>query len=203
MDEKLMQPVRSLISKIPGDTRSLLIAPDGLLNLIPFAALVDEQNQYLIERYSISYLTSGRDLLRPQTSAPSIGAPLVVANPDFGRLAAIAMRGGRNSRKSTANRVQTIFDPTQLYFNPLPATEDEALAIKALLPNASLLQQRDATETALKQARGPRILHIATHGFFLNYDGAEESSAAATGSLHRSNRGGTRARDCSRKGQGA
>ncbi len=45
------------------------------------------------------------------------------------------------------------------------------MAIKALLPQASLLQQEDATETALKQANRPQILHIATHGFFLDYKG--------------------------------
>src|SRR5262249_57507973 len=44
VDEKVMRPVRALL----GETRHLLIAPDGLLNLIPFAALVNEQNPYLI-----------------------------------------------------------------------------------------------------------------------------------------------------------
>jgi CHAT domain-containing protein/Tfp pilus assembly protein PilF len=167
VDERVMQPVRSLMDRMPGEKRHLLIAPDGSLNLIPFAALVDEQYQYLIERYSISYLTSGRDLLRLQTSEPSKDAPLVVANPDFGRFTAIHTRGGEGS-SGTRNKAQTQIDPTQFFFRPLPATEDEALAIKAVLPKASVLQQEDATEAALKQARGPQILHIATHGFFLN-----------------------------------
>jgi CHAT domain-containing protein len=176
VDERVMRPVRSLLSEMPGDTRRLLIAPDGSFNLIPFAALVDEQDRYLIERYSISYLTSGRDLLRLQSSEQSQDAPLVVANPDFGRFSTIAMRGGRNYRKSRArDRSRAQIDPTQIFFQPLPATEDEALAIKALLPNASVLHREDATETALKQARGPQILHVATHGFFIN---KQESSPA-------------------------
>jgi CHAT domain-containing protein/Tfp pilus assembly protein PilF len=170
IDEIVMQPVRSLLSEMPGEARRLLIAPDGLLNLIPFAALVDEQNRYLIERYSISYLTCGRDLLRLQTSEPSKGATLVVANPDFGRFATIAMRGGRSSGKSR-NQSRSQIDLRQIFFQPLPATEDEALAIKALHPHATVLQREDATEAALKQASRPQILHIATHGFFLNYHG--------------------------------
>jgi CHAT domain-containing protein/Tfp pilus assembly protein PilF len=159
VDEKVMRPVRSLL----GETRRLLIAPDSKLNLIPFAALVDEQNQYLIERYSISYLTSGRDLLRLQSQEPSRGGALVVANPDFGRFATIAMRTDRGSGRASAQ-----LDPTQIFFQPLPGTEDEALAIKALLPKASVLRREQATETALKQVSGPRILHVATHGFFLD-----------------------------------
>jgi CHAT domain-containing protein/Flp pilus assembly protein TadD len=170
VDEKVMRPVRSLLSQMPGDTSRLLIAPDGSLNLIPFAALVDERNRYLIERYSISYLTCGRDLLRLGTPQLSKGAPLLVANPDFGRFTTIAMRGGENSGKSRGrNRSQAQIDPKQIFFQPLPATEDEALAIKAVLPKASVLRRDEATETALKQADRPQILHIATHGFFFDY----------------------------------
>jgi CHAT domain-containing protein/Tfp pilus assembly protein PilF len=171
VDKRVMRPVRSLLNEMLGSTRRLLIAPDGSLNLIPFAALVDEQNRYLVERYSISYLASGRDLLRLQTSEPSKAPPLVVANPDFGRLATIAMRRGQ-AKSRTRNQARSQIDTTRVFFQQLPGTEDEALAIKALIPKASVLRREEATETALKQARGPHILHIATHGFFLNYHGA-------------------------------
>src|SRR5262249_23765356 len=79
VDELVMQPVRVLV----GDAKHLLISPDGMLNLLPFAALVDEQNQYLVQRYSISYLTSGRDLLRFQIPRTEKSNPLIVADPDF------------------------------------------------------------------------------------------------------------------------
>src|SRR6185436_3854788 len=48
VDVKVMQPVR----RLTGDAKQLLISPDGELNLIPFAALVDEQGHYLLERYA-------------------------------------------------------------------------------------------------------------------------------------------------------
>jgi len=175
VDEKLMRPVRSLLNKMSGDTRRLLIAPDSSLNLIPFAALVDEQNRYLVERFAISYLTSGRDLLRLQTTIPSRDAPLVVANPDFGRPVTSAPDGDRNPGKSAQVRI----DPTRVIFQPLPNTEDESLAIKALLPKASVLHQEEATETAVKKVIGPRILHIATHGFFIDYQGPARTSSPA------------------------
>jgi CHAT domain-containing protein len=74
-----MAPVRQLV----GTANHLLIAPDGQLNLVSFAALVDEKNQYLIEKYQITYLTSGRDLLRLQNTPPKANPPLIVANPTF------------------------------------------------------------------------------------------------------------------------
>src|SRR6185503_14901595 len=41
----------------------LLFAPDGKLNLVPFEALVDPDGRYALERYVVSYVATGRDLL--------------------------------------------------------------------------------------------------------------------------------------------
>jgi CHAT domain-containing protein len=54
-----------------------------------------------------------------------------------------------------------------LKFAPLEGTKLEADTIAPLLPNVTLLTQSQATENALKQLQSPSILHIATHGFFL------------------------------------
>jgi CHAT domain-containing protein len=169
-DEKVMRPARSLLDEMPGETRRLLIAPDGMLNLIPFAAMVDERDRYLVERYAIGYLTSGRDLLRLQKSESSKNAPLVVANPRFGRAAVVAQAGQNSpdSGNTAGDQEQARIDKTQTFFQALPGTKHEALAIKAVLPDAVVLMREEATEAALKKARAPRILHIATHGFFLN-----------------------------------
>lgn len=171
VDERVMQPARSLLNGMPGETRRLLISPDGALNLIPFAALVDELDRYLVERYAISYLTSGRDLLRLQTSESSKNAPLVLANPLFGRAAAVAAHMDRRfgpPGKQAGDQGQARVNPRQIFFQSLPGTKHEALEIKALLSDAVVLVREEATEAALKKARAPRILHIATHGFFLN-----------------------------------
>ncbi len=46
-------------------------------------------------------------------------------------------------------------------------TAEEAKALGAILPQAKILTRENATEAALKQVTAPRILHVATHGFFL------------------------------------
>ncbi|HKX29484.1 MAG TPA: CHAT domain-containing tetratricopeptide repeat protein [Blastocatellia bacterium] len=182
VDDKVMRPVRALLRSglggMPGPPRRLLIAPDGSLNLIPFAALVDEQDRYLIERYTINYLTSGRDLLRAPALQPNRNAALIVANPAFGGVTGGAAQKGQASKNAQAvGQGRTKTDSRLIYFQPLPGTEGEAVAIKTAMPEAKILLWRQATETAIKQTKSPRILHIATHGFFLS---DQEPSPAET-----------------------
>lgn len=152
VDEKIMKPVRTLL----GGSKKLLISPDGDLNLIPFEALVDEKGNYLIENYSFSYLSSGRDLLRLKTPRSSRSESLIIANPLFGSASATSTE----SVTATRNLSDT-------YFAPLVGTENEARSIQTLFPEAQLLIGTRADEATLKNTNAPRILHIATHGFFL------------------------------------
>jgi CHAT domain-containing protein/Tfp pilus assembly protein PilF len=164
VDEKVMRPVRAL----SGDARRLLISPDGALNLIPFESLVDEQGRHLIQRYSFTYLTSGRDLLRLRAARESKGGPLVVADPAFGEPAVVASRAGMGRTADANGRVQ--LDYSQLFFGPLPGVGAEVRALKELLPQATFLTREQATKSALMRVSAPSILHIATHGFFLQND---------------------------------
>src|SRR6266540_3062799 len=173
MDDKVMRPVRALLQsglgEMRGKIRRLLIAPDGSLNLIPFAALVDEQGRYLVERYSISYLVSGRDLLRLQVRQPSKSEAVVVADPDYGETV-VAAQSKRRDVGLPSGMPQTAgsnVSLSQVYFPPLRGTAGEARALKAMLPQATVLTGERATEARLKQLSSPKILHLATHGFFL------------------------------------
>ena len=193
VDTQVLQPLRPLL----GNATQLLISPDGELNLLPFQALVDEQNRYLIERYAFTYLTSGRDLLRLQVARESKSAPLVIANPAFGESAPeqktnAAMKdqkvnaGAKEQNAQATTKEQPAKATTkpaepkarrgsvsgarslsELYFPPLGGTAEEADAIRKFFPDAHLLTGERATTDALKQTVAPRMLHIATHGFFL------------------------------------
>jgi CHAT domain-containing protein len=165
VDAKVFQPLRPLL----GGKNRLLISPDGSLNLIPFAELVDESGRYIVERYSISYLTSGRDLLRLQVARESKDGPLVVAAPDFGRRSQMeAPQLGKREKESSVGEGESARPAiNEFYFPPLPQAAREGEALRALLPGATLLTKDHATKAALTQIHNPRLLHIATHGFFL------------------------------------
>ncbi|WP_204150747.1 CHAT domain-containing tetratricopeptide repeat protein [Leptolyngbya sp. CCY15150] len=178
LDELVMAPIRPLLS----DATHLLLSPDSQLNLIPFAALLDEQDRYLVETYTLTHLTTGRDLLRLQNPAPSQQPPVIFANPNYDTadpsgtqiVAAATSRSlrlrsgsgwGGSLSEAEGRRSADIAD---LRFGPLPGTQQEVDAIAPLLPDtAVILTDAQATENALKQVQAPSILHIATHGFFL------------------------------------
>jgi CHAT domain-containing protein/Tfp pilus assembly protein PilF len=141
LEARIMAPVRARL----GDTRRVLLSADGALNLIPFAALIGEDGRPLIERYSFTYLTSGRDLLRFRAPAPSRGAALILANPEFNDASA----------RSGAGR-----------FSPLLHADEEAATVAGLFPGSTVRLHRDATKQSLRAAHGPRLLHIGTHGYF-------------------------------------
>ena len=146
----------------------LLLAPDGQLNLIPFAALVNEDGRYLLEEYQITYLTSGRDLLRLDGTTASQQEPVLIANPDYDTaMQSVASASTRGSGERSA-------DLSSLTFGPLAGTAVEAEEISQQLAKVTVLTGAQATENVLKDVQGPRILHIATHGFFLK-DRVEET----------------------------
>jgi len=158
----LVEPLRAHL----GGVRQLLISPDSALNFVPMAALLYEQRSYLAERFEITNLTSGRDLLRLQASRRLVGSrPVVMADPDYGKQAVpIVATAEAASRLRSAD-----LDRSGLSFRALPGTALEARAIERLLhdPTAQVLTGREATEANLKELHGPRILHLATHGFFM------------------------------------
>jgi len=180
LDAKVMQPLRALL----GNASQLLISPDGELNLIPFEALTDEYGHYLVQQYSISYLTTGRDLLRLQAARASKSKPLIVADPAFGEPQTVEVASVRPAVVGAASHLQrrsitTASDLSSVYFAPLSATALEARNIKSLFPDSTVLTGSAATKLALTQIDAPSMLHIATHGFFLLDSSSTVSGPAA------------------------
>jgi CHAT domain-containing protein/Tfp pilus assembly protein PilF len=172
LEALVFEPLREAI----GERSHVLVSPDGELNLVPFAALVDAEGRYLVERYAFTYLSSGRDLLRLDLRAEG-GRPLVVADPDFGPVPpeeggerSVRLEPGAEGGEAPASGLLD-----RLAFPRLPGTAVEARRVAGALPGAQVLTGSRATKRAVLEARGPEILHIATHGFFLD---AEAGGAA-------------------------
>ena len=172
-----------LEAAFPKGTRSVIVSPDGELNMLSFAGLLDKagpNGQFVAEKYALRYVASGRDLLAATAGARS-NEIVLVGNPDFHHLAEsitgdnYAAYGEPDSdvaaRKSGPAVDVTVLHLADIFFGPLKGTlkeceELERLAVRSGWTVKKLLDA-SAAETTVAGLVSPRILHLATHGFFL------------------------------------
>ena len=157
--QKLWQPLIHAL----GDKQQVFLIPDGILHLLPFKALQDEQGQYLNQKIQITRLGSAREIVIPPLNNKTTTST-IFANPVYAaKSAELSTNAGKNRTVSRSLR--------GLEFSPLPGTKAESESIQQILQNmqqpVKLYSQLNATEMAIRQEKSPRILHIATHGFFL------------------------------------
>ncbi|TAF68343.1 MAG: CHAT domain-containing protein, partial [Oscillatoriales cyanobacterium] len=151
--EKIFTPLLSILQPY----QNIFIAPDSQLSLIPFGVLpVDETGQQLLrDNYQISYLSSGKDVLRWKLETDRTASEsLIIANPNF------------DYPDPPSEETSETQDSHDNYFKPLRETEPLAKSIAKKLAIPNLYLGDEAVETLLSQTASPRILLIATHGYF-------------------------------------
>ena len=163
---------RALLEPIPEAKTAtrFIIAPDGMLNLLPFEALRDGRGDYLLKSRVISYVPSGTilDVLRRERKnvrapRPFLGVGDVVYEN----------QGGAGRRIPTPNTIRArlvrgMADLSGMRLQDLPETREEVERIgKIVGRDAVMLLGKDATETAFKKEPLDqfRVLHLAVHGF--------------------------------------
>jgi CHAT domain-containing protein len=162
--------------------RRIYIAADGVLNQIPIGLLTDPSGQLLLEKYQLRCVNSTRDLLRPH-SAATVKSAILIGNPAFD-LAPAAQTSPANSAPTAApGASQRSADLAGDPLPELPGTEAEVTAVDKLLRQSgwqtTLYTGNSALKATVQKVRGPRVMHIATHGFFLEDQRAPDSSGRA------------------------
>ncbi|MFM7675263.1 MAG: tetratricopeptide repeat protein, partial [Synechococcus sp.] len=170
VSDLLLPPLRQELAGV----RELFVSPDAELNRLPFAALPmpgapGVPVKLLSEAFQLRLLTSGRDLVRLQQPGRSGGPALLVANPEFG--AGSSTSGTGTSGTGTNSRAAA-----EAPWKPLPGTALEATQLAPLLQVPRPLTGREATTANVLASRNPRILHIASHGFFWSEQEARDQA---------------------------
>ena len=121
------------------------ISPDGVYNQLNLNTLKKPDADYVINRYDLVIVGNSKDLIglkSKKARVPKKNATLL-GFPDYG----------------SGN------------ISPLPGTKAEVEAISKILKASGYsvmeFSQKTATEANIKAIKGPMIVHIATHGYFL------------------------------------
>ncbi|MBI5609739.1 MAG: CHAT domain-containing protein [Deltaproteobacteria bacterium] len=155
----LLEPLQTALE---GRT-ALLVVPDGPLHQLPLGALPlgrDPQGrqQFALQKWEISLLSTGRDLLRWTEPAAPRHPGLVLADPAFGAPAGDHAWGA------------------------LPGARAEGTAVVKLLGKQAELRVGEAANRAALATRpAPRVLHLATHGWFDVVRAATKNPLAGVG----------------------
>jgi CHAT domain-containing protein/Flp pilus assembly protein TadD len=121
------------------------LSPDGVYNQLNLNTLKKPDGDYVLKRYDLVIIGNSKDLMAlkaKKTVAPKKNA-FLLGFPDY----------------ATAD------------ISSLPGTKTEVDAVARLLKasgyQVNQVMEKSATESNVKKLKGPTLVHIATHGYFL------------------------------------
>ena len=153
-----------------GGRSSVYFSPDGAYNLINLNLLKNTKG-YLLDQYRITLLSNLKDLLGEHDTQASRTA-VFVGRPEY------ALSKTTNSINepepgltTRALRDASLEELKNADFQDLPGTEDEVAQGASILEhsgwNTTKALGAGASESVVKHVDSPGLLHLATHGFFI------------------------------------
>jgi CHAT domain-containing protein/tetratricopeptide (TPR) repeat protein len=167
LGERVWAPIEKAL---PAGTTTVIVSPDAELSFVSFATLLTFDDRFVGEKYSVRYVASGRDLLgETKPVANGKAAMRVFANPAFSlnnALTPIQTKPNQGALRSVEMR-----DLQSISLQSLPGTARESAELEKRAKKSGWQAKANlgpnATEAELRKVNSPRVLHLATHGFFL------------------------------------
>tara|TARA_R110001599_G_scaffold221395_4_gene420024 strand:- start:45278 stop:49549 length:4272 start_codon:yes stop_codon:yes gene_type:complete len=178
------QPIQEALDSLGGAGKVYLSA-DGVYHTVNLQTLKNpETGKYLLETLDIERVGSTRDLVKKRkhrynnNKVVLAGYPTYPASPEA---VGAALQGYQQGQMPvpTASLSSSNYGSYQTYraidanmnsISPLSGTLAEVEQLASILNRAGIptqaLLENAASEDVLKKVKSPRILHIATHGFF-------------------------------------
>jgi len=165
LHQLLIDPIANLLPKDPN--AHVIFIPQGSLFQVPFPALQDANDNYLIQKHtilsapSIQVLALTRQQRQKRSSQPSnSGKALVLGNPT---MPSVSLSPGEPKRQ----------------LSPLPGAEAEARAIAPLLNTQAIIGAQGTKAAIVQKMPQASIIHLATHGLPDNVRGLASAIALA------------------------
>ena len=163
----------------------IYLSPDGILNQISLGLVPANDGQLMMEKYHLRLLSSTADLLREKPKRGTDTAVLI-GNPQFDLDEAqqrAQVRGLKKPEESetllasaaplagVASGLRSRDKEGDL-LPPLPGTKGELESVRSLLEKqqwqVEVYTESKALKEVIERVEHPRVLHVATHAFFLH-----------------------------------
>lgn len=151
-------------------------SPDGVFNQINLSTLAAPDGGYLLDEVDLRMVTNTRVLLSAADAPNPSNRALLFGYPDY----ALVADNPDKPQRTMDDLAQSDFDAVgtdvlsgleRFGFSELPGTKVEVETLQQQLQAAGwhteVYLEEQANEWQLKQSNQPKVLHIATHGFFL------------------------------------
>jgi CHAT domain-containing protein len=152
--------------------KRVFISPDGVYNQINLNTLFNPlTGKYVIDEMELVYLTNTSDMLRKKSDV-GMREAVLIGRPAY-KLDQVPVLAERATPEYGLRNILTedLMNFRQQDFVDLPGTESEVTRIEETLKarNMSVVTYTgaEASEENVKMLSSPAILHIATHGFFV------------------------------------
>lgn len=142
---------------------SLIISGDGMLRLLPFEALRFD-DKYLIESKNIRYASSAKEFVRAHkfNNAENSSTLSVFSDPDYDKTGNEKAINIDDSASTRALGRAGVFTRLRGFKIEADAIQEQASG------EVKMYSRADANEINLFAQKSPKILHIITHGIFIN-----------------------------------
>jgi CHAT domain-containing protein len=149
------------VDELTLNDKKLYVSVDGIYNQVNINTILMPSGKSLVELKDVRFVSNTKDILTFKTKTNNQKTAFLLGFPDY----------------------KLDLPDNLARLNPLPGTQKEVQAIQNLLKSnawqVSSVFEKQATEGNLKKVKNPYILHIATHGYFLEntVDPSEETRA--------------------------
>ena len=155
---------------------TVYFSPDGVFHKINLNTLRKPDGTYLVDQLDLVQLTNLSYLLErnPESSGKTPGLAAFLGNPKFNISKTKTTPTDPSTAAQQTYRDLLVAAGGDLKLPNLPGSEREVKAVAQKLSaqnwNTMLLTGINASEDTLRKIKSPKVLHLATHGYFMNQD---------------------------------
>jgi CHAT domain-containing protein len=158
--------------------KKIYFSPDGVYNQININTVKNPStNKFLLDEFQVTMVTNTRELIEKKPLKRNSQSSLLIGFPKFNLQSSVAAnegatrsltRGGNLNRGLRGGLLRHMRGEGGIAV--LPGTQIEINQISKLSPDPEIFMEDLAAEGLIKQVISPMILHVATHGYFLEDD---------------------------------